>query len=609
MPRLRFVLICVALGGSPALPTAAAAGTDTEPQEPAAAEQWWWHGHDRRGHRHSPLSLVDRGNVGDLAPAWTFHSGVKGNFQTTPIMRDGVLYVSLPYSHVVALDAASGSELWRYEHERGEARLCCGPNNRGVAVDDDTVYVATVDARLVALDRADGTLRYQRPLVEHDVRTEETSMLAVDDPLAGLAVSGSTGVGAAMAPLLAEDKVIVGITGVGYGLHLDAPTANAPLGAVVGVRGRFGRAGQISAFERTTGRLVWQTSTIRPRGPEGGWEGGFRATTPDGVPLNRNIAQEREWAAAHRDAWRHGGGSVWSAGAFDAARGLVFVGTGNPSPQMDDTNRPGDNLYTVSILALDVHTGEIRWYYQQVPHDVWGYDAASPPVLVTIETAGGPVDAVIQAGKTGWLYALARDDGRLLFKSEAFVPQENLFARATPEGTRVAPGAAGGANWSPISVDASRQLAFVAALHIPTVFRLHEVPVEDGQAPIRYSSLTPADEPHWGTLSAISLRDGRITWQRRTDQPLIGGVLSTAGGLVFFGEGDGSLNALNSDTGERLWHHRPRPDAQGPDVGGANAPPITYAIDGRQYVVIPAGGNRLFGYPTADTLRAYALPR
>jgi glucose dehydrogenase len=268
---------------------------------------------------------------------------------------------------------------------------------------------------------------------------------------------------------------------------------------------------------------------------------------------------------------------------------------------MDDISRPGDNLYTVSLVALDAETGKLRWYYQQVPHDMWGYDLASPPVLFDLVREGKTVPAVAQASKTGWFYVHHRETGELLLRSEAFVPQSNLFARATAEGTVLYPGILGGANWSPVALDSGKQMAYVAGIHAPIRYTLHEPPSRDGSPAIRYTSSEPTDDPRWGVLSAIDLRDGRIAWQRKTPQPLVGGVLVTAGGLLFMGEGNGNFNAYDAASGELLWQDKAE--------AGVNAPPITYQIDGVQYVAVAAGGNSLFGYRQGDNVLVYRLPR
>lgn len=565
--------------------------------ERAIETQWPGYGLDASNRRFSPLASINRDNVARLAPAWEYRSGVSATFQATPIVVGGVMYLALPFNHVVALDARNGREIWRYRHERRpDRKMCCGPANRGVAVANGKVFIGTVDARLIALNAKDGRTLWDIDVVgDGQTDAEVIGSLNDADPLARGKVTGATGVGINMAPVVHEGKVIVGITGVGYGLHLDGPREDAPLGAVVGVAGRYGRPGFLAAYDVESGKQVWQFDTI----PSAGWEGDFVENTPYGVPLKRNTPLERANAPKYADAWRFGGGSAWSTPAVDPARGMLFFGTGNPSPQMDDVSRPGDNLYTVSLVALDVNTGRRRWHYQQVPHDIWGYDVASPPVLFDLDRNGDRIPAVGQASKLGWFFVHRRDTGELLLRSDPFVPQDNLFSRATPDGVRIHPGVVGGVNWSPAAVDERSGLAFVAALHMPMKYTLHDTPAKGDKPAIRYSVLEPIEEPRWGLLSAIDLSTGRIRWQHRTEQPLVGGVLATAGGLVFMGEGNGDIDAFDATNGKLLWRHRCE--------AGVNAPPITYSIDGVQYVAVAAGGNQLFGYKQGDYLKVFAL--
>lgn len=566
----------------------------------AAKDQgnWLTYGRDYSNQRFSPLAQINTGNIAKLTPKWIYQSGVSATFQATPIVVDGVIYLSLPFNHVVALDGATGKELWRYQHKRRTQTMCCGPANRGVAVAYGKVFLGTVDARLIALDQKTGKIAWDIPLVEDLTgEIERTEQLAKDDPLRKQRVSGTTGIGASMAPVVYRGKVIIGITGVGYGLHLESDRPDAPLGAVIGISGQSQRAGFYAAFDAQTGKRVWQFDST----PTSGWEGQFVTATKDGASLDRDIERERKEFPKLSDAWKRGGGSAWTTPAIDPELGLVFLGVGNPSPQMDDSSRPGDNLYTVSLVALDAETGKLRWYYQQVPHDMWGYDVASPPMLIDVDTDGKRVPAVVQAGKTGWLYAIDRRSGDLLYKSEAFVPQSNLFKRPTAAGIDIAPGGGGGANWSPTSYDPRSGLVYVPALHMPMRYTVKEIPATADKAAVHYTALEPVNGPRWGTLSAIDTRDnGRIRWQVKTPEPLLGGVLATAGNVVFSGEGNGAFSAFDAANGNRLWQFN--------CGAGVNAPPITYEIDGKQYVAVAAGGNAIFGFKQGESLVVFALP-
>jgi glucose dehydrogenase len=350
----------------------------------------------------------------------------------------------------------------------------------------------------------------------------------------------------------------------------------------------------MAAFDATTGRAVWRWEVTGP-----GWEGAFRTRAAWGGDLHRDVAAERRAAAEAGEAWRYGGGSIYATPVVDSARGLLIFGTGNPSPQMADASRPGDNLHTSSLVALDVRTGRLAWAYQQVPHDRWGYDVASPPVLLDVAERGARVPAVAHASKLGWVFVHDRRTGELLFRSAPFVPQRNLFTPPEPDtGVVIAPGIAGGANWSPPAYDPARGLLVVAALHLPTRYVAHEARREDGTT-LRYASTRETDE-RGGTLTALDLqRGGRIAWQVRTAEPLIGGVLATAGGVVFTGVGT-RLVAFDAAGGQERW-------AWGGEAG-VNAPPVTYMVDGRQYVAVAVGGNALFGFPQGDVVQVFALP-
>ncbi len=598
----RAVLLSIAAFGVAAASLAAGpspiASDDARFAAAADPDDWMLPGASYRNDHFSALAQINRTNVAQLKPLWTYHTGKFGGFETTPIIDSGVMYVTIPGDDVAALDAASGKVLWRYHHTLRE-KPCCGIANRGAAVAYGRVYIATADARLIALDSKSGTVLWDAPLdTERPSRVEHPGDLASADQLRNAPVIGQSGVFANMAPQVYRGRVIVGITGVGYGLHTG--TSGKPdqlTSGVVGVEGDYGTRGYYAAFDAATGKQQWRWHTI----PDTGWEGAFRTTTPDGASLPRDVAAEHAADAQFKDAWQTGGGSAWTTPAIDPQLGLMYVGVGNPSPQFEDRTRPGDNLYSVSLVALDIETGKLRWAYQQVPHDLWGYDVASPPVLLDVDVNGQRVPAVMQAGKTGWLYVNDRRTGALIRKSAPFVPQQNLFGRPTAAGVVIAPGAFGGASWSPVAYDASNDLAFVAAAHLPMLYRTQTAKTPSG-APLQYTEATPAETaPKWGTLSAIDPQTGALRWQQKTAQPLVGGVLATAGGVAFTGEGNGAFDAFDAASGKKLWRY-----ACG---AGVNAPPVTYRVGGAQFVAVAAGGNLLFGYPKGDAIYAFGLAR
>ena len=522
-------------------------------QAMADSASWPSYGRDQSNQRFSPLRQIGTGNIGRLHLAWKYHTGIPHAFEASPVVVDGTMFVSTPLNHVVALDAATGRKLWEHAESLSTTVHCCGPVNRGVAVYGGRVYEGTLDGRLVALDARTGRRIW---------------VVRVADNERGYAVDG--------APVAADGKVIVGISGAEYGIR-----------------------GFVTAYDAVTGALVWRFYTI-PSPQEGGWWGKWAPTDPFGPPLNRDLAREHADSAVYADTWRTGGGSVWQAPAVDRELGLVIFGVGNASPDLDGSVRPGDNLYTASVVAIDLGTGKLKWYFQELPHDTWDLDAVSPVVLFDLPSANGaaPVHAVAQAGKTGWVYVLDRATGRPIRRSDPFVPQANLFARPTPTGVRMLPGANGGSEWSAPAYSPETGYLYVLGLHQPMLYKVKPEPL-----------LPPAfwlggafygnGEPQYGLFSAVDLATGRIAWQDKVADPMIGGALATAGGLVFTGTKDKQFLAFDAMSGGRLW----RADAG----AGVNAPPVSYAVQGRQYVAVAAGGNFQINAPRGDEVLAFAL--
>lgn len=566
----------------------------------AANTDWALYGNDYANLRHSELSQINHDTINKLKLAWEFHTGKIGAFQASPVVVDGVMYLSTAFNDVLALDAASGKQLWRYQHKLTTDKTCCGPANRGVAVADGVVYEATIDGRLIALKQATGEVLWDIAVHDVSINLQETltgakAVMATTDVAANAKSVGGTGHTFNMAPQVFNGMVFVGITGTGYGLHLDGDKGLQVIGQG---DGRTGLRGFLAAFDAQTGKEIWRWYSVS----DAQWVGEWRQTTDDGVPLNRDIAWEKQQHTKFPDTWQLGGGSIMSTPALDAETGVLFFGTGNPAPNMDDSTRPGDNLHTSSVVALDSKTGKLLWAYQEVPHDRWGYDASSPPILFDAKVDGKTVKAVGQAGKTGWFYVLDRATGKLLFKTDAFVPQSNLFANPTEQGVKIAPSIAGGSNWSPVAFNPADSSVFVAGIHSPATYYRKTLPPPTANKPqpwqsYSYFEFDPKDK--YGLLTALDLTTGKQRWQFKTPYPLLGGVLHTAGGLVFSGEGSGEFFALDDQTGKKLWSYQ-----QG---AGVNAPPMTYQVSGKQYVAVAAGGNKLFGFAEGDDLLVFAV--
>ncbi len=586
-PRAAFALLSILVLATP-----------TDAAEPAG--EWPMFGHDHSNRNFSELSTIDRTNVARLRPAWMFQTGITGYFQAQPVMVEGTLYLSTTQNNVAALDAKSGKVVWTYTHKARTGTIFGPPSNRGVAVSGGRVFQATMDGRVIALDAKSGAVVWDHEAVRpEDGESETASGLAAQ--LGGRPVQGSSRLGFKMPPLVADGLVIVGVSGAGYGLHVEDEKGGLDGGAVVGIEGGYGRRGWLAAYDARTGAERWRWYVTKADG----WEGDFSESTADGLPLHRDVAAERAAAPANREAWRVGGGSLWMTPAFDPDLGLIYVGTGNPAPQNFGLSRPGDNLYTMSLVALDAKTGLLRWYHQQVPHDEWGYDVASPPFLLDRAGPDGPVKAVASASKTGWIYVHDRATGTLLERSAPLIAQKNLFAPPSAEGTVVAPGPLGAVSWPPTAYDRARGLAYAQVRHGATTYTVRTVPGGPGRPAIRYTETGEAKgEPSFSTLTAVDLaKGGAIAWSVKSESRLAGGTLATAGGLVFSGEEDGHLDAHDAGTGQILWRFQ--------CGAGISGPAITYSLGGRQYVAVAAGGSSFTkgsGFGTGDALVVFSLP-
>jgi alcohol dehydrogenase (cytochrome c) len=337
-------------------PVVSSASADSAMRSAAAdSSNWPSYGRDYTNQRYSKLAQITAANVGQLQLAWHYANGITSGYETSPIVIDGTMYITTPLNHVVALDAATGAKKWEYVHQYRTTVDCCGPINRGVAVYGGRVFMGTVDARLVALDAKTGHVEWET---------------VVGDNEQGYHITG--------APIAIDGKVITGIS-----------------------CGEQGGRCYVSAYDAATGALVWRWNTI-PSPAEGGWWGSWKTTDAFGTPLPRDIAAEKRDSAKYADAWQHGGGPMWMTAAADASLGLLFMGIGNPAPDVDGRVRPGDNLYTDCLVALDIKTGKLRWYFQQTPHDLWDYDPSAPVVLLEARDAGGNVVPARPRGSMSW---------------------------------------------------------------------------------------------------------------------------------------------------------------------------------------------------------------
>ena len=590
--RFQAALAAAVLVGAAAAPVFADEARQTHAEQDQ--DNWLTYGHGFGNQRYSELKDINTDNVAKLAPAWILQTGVVGTFPTNPLVVDGVMYVTTPFNHVIAIDAATGAEKWRYTHKPTTDKLCCGSHNRGLAWGEGRLFMITADARLIALDARNGTAVWDIPVVD-PMTGDDKDLAALKhyDPEHHEAFDHATRFAGNMAPLVYDGKVFVGVSGTGYSAVLsDAEKNSASTLGRPGVRD--GLRAFMSAYSVANGDLVWRWYSTAASG----WEGEFVSKTAFGDALPRDVAAERASAEHYRDAWKTGGGSIYSTPSIDAAHGLIYFGTGNASPGYEDDKRPGDNLYTSSLIALDVASGKLRWYHQLVPHDLWGYDASSPPLLLDVKGADQrSVPALAAASKSGWMYVLNRLTGAPLRRSEAFVPQDSvMFRRATAAGIDVLPGAAGGANWPPSAYSPQTGWVYVPASDASTHYQLEKN--ADGKDVTVLSFKT--DGKRAGTLSAINPDDGKIQWQMKSDLPVMSGALATAGGLVFSGESNGDFIALDAKSGKRLWRF-----ATG---AGVNAPPVTYRVGGRQYVAVAAGGHALFKFPLGDAVIGFALP-
>jgi alcohol dehydrogenase (cytochrome c) len=538
---------------------------------------WPTNGGNLYNQRYSPLDRIDRASVAKLRGVWRARlngSGLAPQYsgEAQPIVYDGIAYVSTGANDVFALSLESGEILWQYTAnlDPGITSVCCGWNNRGVAVSEDKVFMGRLDGRLMALDRATGQPVWT---IQAERWQDNFSITPASVYYDGLVITGFAG----------ADR---------------------------GTRGR------VKAYDADDGTLVWTFYTIP--GP--------------GEPGHETWPQDN-------DAWKHGGASVWQTPAIDPELGLVYFSTGNAGPDYNGAFRAGDNLYSVSIVAIELATGQYRWHFQQVHHDLWDYDASNPVVLMDLVVAGRPRKALVEVGKTGWAYILDRVTGEpIVGVDERPVPQEPRQATAAtqpfprgdavvpqhievaPEGfelvndgriftpfvgadpTIVKPGIWGGANWPPSAYDPRAQTLFVCASSAVNGFTGGGDPnfIAPGSGERYLGGATAfARIARTGIVAAMDMTTNTIVWRYRWPEQCYSGMLATGGGLVFVGRNDGRLTALDSSTGKQLWEFQ--------TGAGMHAPVSTFLHDGRQYVLAYSAGNALIGSARGDSVWLFGL--
>lgn len=517
------VTLLVALIPSPTLqaqvPYERLVQADAEPQN------WLTYSGSYSSERFSALDQINTSNVGDLSVEWVYQTS-PGLVETTPVVVDGVMYLTEPPSTVTALDARTGRRLWRWNANVPTETLNIGfPRvNRGVAILDGTVFVNTLDARLVALDARSGAERWSTVVADNSV---------------GFAMTG--------APLAIDGKIIVGVSG-----------------AEAGIRGF------LDAYDARTGQRLWRTYTVPAPGEPG----------------------SETWAG---NAWEHGGGSTWLTGSYDPDLNLIYWGIGNPAPDWNGDVRPGDNLYTCSLVAFDADTGEVRWHFQFTPHDTHDWDANEIPVLVDLEWEGRDRNLVVMANRNAFYYVLDRVTGEFLHGQEYSKQTwaEGLDEDGRPivipgtepteDGNLVWPSLQGSTNWFSPSYSPLTETLYVPVRHMGAIYYKAAAEYQPGRPFLGGGEQALAGDDAWGYVKALDVRTGDIRWEHKLLSPPWNGLMATGGGVVFGASNEGNFFALDADTGESLWDFQ----AGAP----ARSNPMSYELDGRQRVVMHAGNS------------------
>ncbi|HYH40226.1 MAG TPA: PQQ-dependent methanol/ethanol family dehydrogenase, partial [Azospirillum sp.] len=469
-----------------------------------------------QGQRFSPLATLTPETVAKLVPAWSFSFGgeKQRGQEAQPLVHDGVMYVTGSYSRLFAVDARTGQKKWQYDHRLPEGIMpCCDVVNRGAAIHGNKVYFTTLDARLVALDKDTGKVVWNKKLADYQAGYSNTA-----------------------APLIVEGKVITGNSG-----------------------GEFGIVGTVEARDAETGELVWQRPMV---------EG--HMGTLNGKPSTMTGVLNASWPG---DLWKTGGGATWLGGTYDPETRTLFFGTGNPAP-WNSHLRPGDNLYTSSTVALDPDTGAIKWHYQTTPHDGWDFDGVNE--FVTFEQGGKRLGG--KADRNGFFYVIDAKNGKLEnafpFVRKVTWASSNDLKTGRPNYTQggrpgdptkgedgkkgetifAAPSFLGGKNQQPMAYSPKTGLFYVPA---------NEWGMDIWNEPISYKkgaaflgagfTIKPLHEDYIGVMHAIDPKSGKIVWEAKNNAPLWGGVMTTAGNLVFYGTPEGYLKAVDARTGKELW--------------------------------------------------------
>ena len=495
--------------------------------------KWLTYSGDYTGQRHSPLTMITPENVQDLVPIWTFQTGTmtRGRgFETTPLVLDGVLYVTGSNNFAWALDARTGRPFWQYRRNLPDDLTygSSAPVNRGFGILGDRLFMVTLDAHLLALDRKTGSVLWDIELADYRI-----------------------GYAATLAPLVINDKVIVGISG-----------------------GEYPTRGFVDAYDPTNGDRIWRFYTVPSPGEFGS------ETWPDDP-----------------EVMARGGGGTWMTGSFDPELNLIYWGTGNPNPDYYGEKREGDNLFTNSILAIEADTGTLRWHYQFTPHDLHDWDSNHVPVLADLVLDGELRKVVMVANRNGFFYMLDRVTGELLvgkpFTDTTWAREIGRDGRpiVLNDGSKgCLPDPWGGTNFMPPSFNPDLGMLFVTAREVCATFVPQEPEIVPGRTSFGGVVWIDRDQGY-GALRAIDVRTGERQWEFRYPSATMAGVMTTASGLVFAGDHEGNFMAFEASTGHNLWHYQ-----TGSRIWGAAA--MTHVLDGRQHVLIPSG----------TTLVAFALP-